>query len=426
MKHGIHILFFFIALWGLSVKGYASIPSVAVVKDTTQQVIVYFDENESLVDTNYCSNNQSIALLDSLLGKPCGAESVISLKVEAFASPEGESIKNIGLSVRRKESLKELLRQRYPYIDDKKIELSAKGEDWSEFRRLVSADLNLPDREDVLMLIDYHREDMIKLKHLLQRLDGGIPYRSIVRDLLPGLRRAVITVVRRLPETDNNAFTPGTSTSGLFVSTKGEVFPDNSSNEPLEESQRKQSCKVAIAEVEEPVESKTVLAVKNNLLYDLVLAPNIEVEIPIGKRWSLNTEYKCPWWLNSTHEFCYQLLSGGIEGHCWLGNRQKRNRLTGHFMGLYAEGGIYDFQFQGDGYQGKYYGAAGVTYGYAKQLARHFSLEFSLGVGYLATEYKKYTPYEGDIVWMNSGRYHFIGPTKAKVSLVWLITTRRR
>ena len=89
MKHGIHILFFFIALWGLSVKGYASIPSVAVVKDTTQQVIVYFDENESLVDTNYCSNNQSIALLDSLLGKPCGAESVISLKVEAFASPEG-------------------------------------------------------------------------------------------------------------------------------------------------------------------------------------------------------------------------------------------------------------------------------------------------------------------------------------------------
>lgn len=85
--------------------------------------------------------------------------------------------------------MKGLLRQRYPYIDGNKIELSAKGEDWSEFRRLVSADLNLPDREDILMLIDYHQEDMIKLKHLLQRLDGGIPYRSIVREILPRLRR---------------------------------------------------------------------------------------------------------------------------------------------------------------------------------------------------------------------------------------------
>ena len=72
-----------------------------------------------------------------------------------------------------------------------------------------------------------------------------------------------------------------------------------------------------------------------------------------------------------------------------------------------------------------YYGAAGVTYGYARQLARHLSLEFSFGIGYLTTEYKKYTPYEGDIVWTTSGRYNFIGPTKAKVSLVWLIKRGR-
>lgn len=114
-----------------------------------------------------------------------------------------------------------------------------------------------------------------------------------------------------------------------------------------------------------------------------------------------------------------------MEGRCWLGNRQKRNRLTGHFVGLYAEGGIYDFQWKGDGYRGDYYGAAGVTYGYARQLARHLSLEFSFGIGYLTTEYKKYTPYEGDIVWTTSGRYNFIGPTKAKVSLVWLIKRGR-
>ena len=33
--------------------------------------------------------------------------------------------------------------------------------------------------------------------------------------------------------------------------------------------------------------------------------------------------------------------------------------------------------------------------------------------------------YEGSLVWMSSGNYTFIGPTKAKISLVWLITKKR-
>ena len=168
-----------------------------------------------------------------------------------------------------------------------------------------------------------------------------------------------------------------------------------------------------------------MLALKNNLLYDLALAPNIEIEIPIGKRWSVNMEYKSPWRSNSSKEICYQLISGGIESRYWLGNRELHNRLNGHFFGLYAEGGIYDFQFKGDGYQGKYYGAAGFTYGYSTSVSRHLALEFSLGIGYLTTEYQKYTPYEGSLVWMSSGNYTFIGPTKAKISLVWVITKKR-
>ena len=249
----------------------------------------------------------------------------------------------------------------------------------------------------------------------------SVKLRRLNRDIAAEFTR----IVREIPEVAKETFEPVSSVSGLFVSKQEEALPKDQPDKPVGESEEKQACEVDISEAEGPVKSQTVLAVKNNLLYDLALAPNIEVEIPIGKRWSLNTEYKCPWWLNSKHDFCYQLLSGGMEGRFWLGNRQKRDRLIGHFIGLYAEGGIYDFQLRGDGYQGKYYGAAGVIYGYARQLARHFSLEFSLGIGYLTTEYKKYTPYEGDIIWTNSGRYNFIGPTKAKISLVWLITTRR-
>lgn len=280
-----------------------------------------------------------------------------------------------------------------------------KPDEWREVYRWVLADKNVPDRKEVLMLIRYHYGNFGKLTELLFYLNEGRACKYLLQFVFPRIGSYTVHSKEfpiagiRMPEKALPVMSAG---SGELVPT---AFPEK--RKRLGPSH------------------KVMVALKNNMIYDLALAPNVEVEFSTGKRWSLNTEYKCPWWLNSKHDFCYQLLSGGMEGRCWLGNRQKRDRLTGHFIGLYAEGGIYDFQLRGDGYQGKYYGAAGVTYGYARQLARHFSLEFSLGIGYLTTEYKKYTPYEGDIVWTNSGRYNFIGPTKAKISLVWLITTRR-
>lgn len=169
------------------------------------------------------------------------------------------------------------------------------------------------------------------------------------------------------------------------------LLPPNIDAQPIEYKNQKENT------------GKTILAVKNNLLYDIALAPNIEIEVPIGRQWSLNAEYKCPWWSDSNKEICYQLLSGGIESRFWLGNRAGRRQLTGHFIGLYAEGGIYDFQYKGDGYQGKYYGAAGFSYGYSLPVSRHLAFEFSLGIGYLTTKYRKYTPYEESLVWTSSG-----------------------
>ena len=425
MKHGIYILTILMALLSLPESGYASIPFFAVANDTIRRAVIYFDANEAKVDLSYKDNNQAITILDSLLLGNLNTKYITALNVKTFVSPDGDESYNRSLAARRNDSIKEFLQRYNSDVSVDKIHFFSEGEDWSEFRKLVASDSNLPDREEVLILIDYHKNDVNKRKQLLRKLNRGIAYRYIVHNIFPELRRSVITIVGETSKLGKEAFEPVSSVFGLFVSNQEEALPKDQPDKPVGESEKKQACEVDISEAEGPVKSQTVLAVKNNLLYDLALAPNIEVEIPMGKRWSLNTEYKCPWWLNSKHDFCYQLLSGGMEGRCWLGNRQKRDRLTGHFIGLYAEGGIYDFQLRGDGYQGKYYGAAGVTYGYARQLARHFSLEFSLGIGYLTTEYKKYTPYEGDIVWTNSGRYNFIGPTKAKVSLVWLITTKR-
>lgn len=278
--------------------------------------------------------------------------------------------------------------------------------EWREVYQWVASDAGVPDREEVLILIRYHYGNFDRLVELLRYLNGGRAYAYLAQHVFPRICR------RRMVQEELNV---------ARVQAPVEVFPEVR----IEAGSIIPPAPV-VEERELPSSGRVILALKNNVLYDLALAPNVELEFSIGKRWSLNTEYKCPWWLNKEHSFCYQLLSGGVEVRCWLGNRKIRSRLTGHFLGVYAEGGAYDFQLKEEkGYRGKYYAAAGLTYGYTHRVAERLAIEFSLGVGYLETEYRKYTTYKGDLIWTNSGRYHFIGPTKAKVSLVWLITAGR-
>jgi len=288
MKHGIFILAILMALLSLPESGYAAVPFFTVINDTIRRVVIYFDANETNVNHCYRSNKEAIITLDSLLSGNSDTKYITALNVVSFVSPDGDESYNKSLVTKRNNSIKEFLR-RYELVNNvDKIHFCSKGEDWLEFRKLVASDTNLPDREEVLMLIDYHKDDIAKRKQLLRKLNRGAAYRYMVRNVFPELRRSVITIVGETGIIDREAFEPVSSVSGLFVSNQEEALPKNQPDKPVGESEDKQTCEVDMSEAEEPVKSKTVLAVKNNLLYDLALAPNIEVEIPIGKRWSLN------------------------------------------------------------------------------------------------------------------------------------------
>lgn len=338
----------------------------SIERDTTQQVSIRFEYRLSEVDSTYAGNRNTIQWLNSQFTDSANASHVNVVKLTSYILPQGNWKFETWLAAKRTATVNDFLKQRYPFLN-KAVIRSLQISDSTEIVRAMTADRDMNRVE-----IQINRSYLV----------------------------AMPDTVKATPPIPDKRFTVG-------------------------EARRMVEQEYTVATEARQTKRTTVLALKNNLLYDLALAPNLEIEVPIGKRWSLNTECKCPWWLNNSRDFCYQLLSGGVEGRYWLGNREHRSRITGHFIGLYAEGGIYDFQFGGDGYQGKYYGASGLTYGYVKQIARHLALEFSLGVGYLTTEYRKYAPYNDDLIWTNSGRYNFIGPTKAKVSLVWLITTRR-
>ncbi len=175
-------------------------------------------------------------------------------------------------------------------------------------------------------------------------------------------------------------------------------------------------------------ENRPVLALKTNLLFDAALTPNVEIEFPLrNNRYSLMAECWFPWYTWKDNSRAYQLLYVGAEARRWLGDRTRRAALEGHFLGVYAGGGKYDLEWDSEGYQGEFYIAAGVSYGYAKRLSRSLRLEFNVGVGFMRTDYRHYHAMEeGEyLVWQHDGRYTWIGPTKAKVSLVWLLHKKK-
>lgn len=187
--------------------------------------------------------------------------------------------------------------------------------------------------------------------------------------------------------------------------------------------------------VAEPIDY--LVALKTNLLFDALAAVNVAAEIPIGNRYSVEASWLFPWYVARDWNWCYELLWGDVEGRYWLGERTRDNRLKGHFVGLYAGGGLYDFQLRStDGYQGEFFLAAGVSYGYSMELGRGWNMEFELGVGYLQSDYRHYfhiTEPDGTHKLIRdriTGRFGYWGPTKARISLVrpieWSVDKSRR
>lgn len=97
----------------------------------------------------------------------------------------------------------------------------------------------------------------------------------------------------------------------------------------------------------------------------------------------------------------------------------------GHFFGLHALagefniGGISLLGMEEHRYEGSAYGG-GVSYGYQWVLSKRWNIEASIGLGYVHLEYDKfYCGKCGDKI--GEETRHFVGPTKAAVSLIYII-----
>lgn len=168
---------------------------------------------------------------------------------------------------------------------------------------------------------------------------------------------------------------------------------------------------------------------KTNLLYLATTTPNIGVEWKTGRHYTmaLTAAY------NPFRFEPYTDKDGNTVNpklHHWLAAGELRywfcEPFLGWNIGLNVFGGEYNVggikfisTLKGKRYKG--WGAgAGLTAGYQLPLSVRWSLDFSIGLGYIHARYGKYDCYAcGD----KQGGYkkNYLGPTKAAVSLVYSI-----
>ncbi|MFI3278277.1 MAG: DUF3575 domain-containing protein [Rikenellaceae bacterium] len=377
------------------------------------RVSIYYRFDKDEIDSTYLTNAEALKFIDLQLCDSTALAHLDSLSLNAVSSPEGPRIYNEKLSKRRAESLYNYLISKYPESKTK-IMIGYSGEDWDSLRKMVVESTQIPNKEDVLAIIDSD-VNLDTKEYRLKNLDSGSSWHYIIHNMLCYLRYGASAIFYYDIE----------YIKGLEPEPEPEPIP-----EPEPEP---------TTEPEPEPEIKPLFALKTNLLYDAVTALNVELEVPISNRWSIAGEWVFPWWSSSDKESskrnCFQLLNGNIEGKYWFGDRTKRPVMTGWHLGLYAGGGLYDLERNKEGYQGEFFIAAGLSGGYAHTIFEdkisngNLRMEYSVAVGYLQTDYDKYTEHWGiDNSWhtirQESGNYTWIGPTRAKVSLVWMFNRK--
>lgn len=168
------------------------------------------------------------------------------------------------------------------------------------------------------------------------------------------------------------------------------------------------------------------VAVKTDLLKDVVLTPTVGVEFGLAPKWTFEVSGSLNAWpVNNRYWKQWMAMP---EARYWF-----CQRFAGHFVGIHALGGQYNFgnlhnniKFLGtdfshlsdNRYQG-WMAGAGIAYGYDWILSRHWNLEAEIGFGWIYTRYDVYPCATCGNRTHSRRPHNYVGPTKAAINLVY-------
>lgn len=169
-------------------------------------------------------------------------------------------------------------------------------------------------------------------------------------------------------------------------------------------------------------EKASVLGIKTNAFYWGTVTPNLGVELRLAQHWSLDAEVGLNPFSGKKEDGSYGKSIKHFRLHPEL-RYWFRESFHGHFVGLHVPYLIYnvsDIKWLGtedERHQGWGTGA-GISYGYAWTLSKHWHLEGTLGVGYLYLKSDKY-PCNHCGTKQEEIKKHYVGPSQAALNLIY-------
>lgn len=427
-----HILTVILSVCGALLPRIASAQSVPAAEDTvtTESYLLYYSHDDIEIDSTYLDNARHIKRIKRIFER---SPRVDSITIYAYASPEGTQSRNQWLSERRAEAARDLLLSVAPHdsvISAENIHLRPMGENWAGLERELEANYHHMNRDRVLNIMRANIPTETK-KWRLKKLDNGYTYHLITKNHMAHLRIATwICVFVSTPELENP------DTVIVPLPTPAPEVPDTipaPAEPPVVERDTVPMVELLPAIPVAP-DTQAIFAVKTNLLYDALLVPNIGIEAYLGRGFSLSANGHYAWW--NTESWFWRTYGGEVAVRKYFGKAAKQQNLTGHHLGLFGSVILYDFlAFGNKGYMSGHPGenlidrptyTAGVEYGYSLPIGRRLNLDFVLGVGYQTGQFNEYKHQNYCYVWQAFKQQRYIGPTKAEITLTWLLGNRTK
>lgn len=426
--------------------------------DFMQEYEIFFRFDRTDIDLEYLTNKDNIAALRHYLAN---SHKVDSITIYSYASPEGRQKHNQWLSQERARAARDILLKHSPdsaILNAGMIRICPLSENWPGLVREVEKRYHRHDRERVLRILNNKSISDDTRKWRLGRLDKGYTWSFLRRIYMPELRVATwvcvygnIATPLPLMKASSAIMPQKVSSDALFagaplvsshldIAQKDAQQTSQQTSKQATKQQAASKSKTSKKWVQEQLDpsQRTILALKTNLLLDAATALNYAIEVPINEHVSLQYFQTTPWWNNKKNNFCLQMLTFGGEARWWFlprtrpasENRKQRDALVGHFLGAYGWGGNGDLQFGMKVCQQFDFWSAGLTYGYAMPVSKNLNMEFTISVGYAAINYQHYVPTDDFSLLVRdpemAGKLHYIGPTKAEISLVIPIRAKIR
>lgn len=165
-------------------------PAVEVVKMRSDQYEAHLDfpVNKFVILPEFMNNQKELTSIHSMFDKIQNDRNltVTQISIEGFASPEGPLKFNEQLSQKRADALKTYLASKEK-VPANLYKVTFGGENWAGLVAALEAS-SMKDKETFLNIIKNTTDDVRRKKEIMS-VGGGAPYRMMLKEIYPGLRK---------------------------------------------------------------------------------------------------------------------------------------------------------------------------------------------------------------------------------------------